>query len=58
MRGKSKKTTINNFVAKHAKSFCKATTHRDKKNDYKRNDKHRPNYKNYDGVSIMSVRFI
>ena len=30
-----------NLVAKHARTFNKAQTHRDKKNDYKRNEKHK-----------------
>lgn len=49
-----KTPSIRNFVAKNAGKFCKARTHRDRKNDYKRNDKHRPNYKDYGDVLIFS----
>jgi hypothetical protein len=33
-----------NPVAKHARTFNKATVQRDKKNDYKRKPKHAPKY--------------
>lgn len=32
---------MNNLVAKHARQFNKATVQRDKKNDYKRKQKHK-----------------
>lgn len=32
---------MNNLVAKHARTFNKATVQRDKKNDYKRKAKHK-----------------
>lgn len=38
---KAKAPTTNNLVAKHAREFNKAQVHRDRKNDYKRNEKHR-----------------
>ena len=47
--------SIRNLVAKNAGKFCKARTHRDRKNDYKRNDKHRPNYKDYGDVSFPTL---
>lgn len=31
---------LKNLVAKHAHAFNKATTHRDRKNDYRRKEKH------------------
>lgn len=31
---------INNLVAKHARKVCKAAIHRDRKNDYRRKEKH------------------
>ena len=33
-------SNANNLVAKHAREFNKAATHRDRKNDYKRKSKH------------------
>lgn len=37
---------VNNFVAKHCRTFCKATVQVDRKKDSKRgNDKHKQNYK-------------
>jgi hypothetical protein len=36
-----KKSTLNNPVAKHARKFNKHAVHRDRKNDYQRNAKHR-----------------
>lgn len=35
------KMKANNLVAKHARNFNKASVQRDRKNDYRRNDKHR-----------------
>jgi len=35
---------MQNLVAKHARKFNKATVQRDKKNDYKRNTKHKKVY--------------
>ena len=32
---------MSNLVAKHARKFNKAATHRDKKNDYSRKTKHK-----------------
>lgn len=40
-KNKDKTPSVNNLVAKHARTFNKAQTHRDKKNDYKRNEKHK-----------------
>lgn len=39
--GESKEQPIRNFVAKHARKMHKAGPMRDKKNDYKRNPKHK-----------------
>ena len=41
---KKKKTGVSkerNFVAKHMNEFNRAQTHRDRKNDYSRKEKHR-----------------
>jgi hypothetical protein len=35
---------MNNPVAKHANKFNKAATHRDRKNDYKRKQKHKKSW--------------
>ena len=37
---KQKKASVNNLVAKHARTYNTAQVHRDRKNDYKRKDKH------------------
>lgn len=42
---KDVKPSINNLVAKHAHKFNKSAVHRDKKNDYKRKDKHKKDLK-------------
>lgn len=38
---KPKEPAVNNLVAKHAREFNKSQVHRDRKNDYRRNEKHR-----------------
>jgi hypothetical protein len=35
---------MNNLVAKFARKYNKATVQRDRKNDYKRNSKHKKGY--------------
>lgn len=40
-KSKGKAPTQHNFVAKHANHVCRASVHRDKKNDYQRKSKHR-----------------
>ena len=44
-----------NFVAKYMNEFNHAQTHRDRKNDYRRNEKHR-NSKDY-GVLVFTAPF-
>jgi hypothetical protein len=50
-----KKPSIRNFVAKNAGKFCKAKTHRDRKNDYTRKEKHRQNYKDGGDASVINA---
>ena len=45
-----------NFVAKYMNEFNQAQTHRDRKNDYRRNEKHR-NRKDYGVVVLKPALF-
>jgi len=51
----SNKPVQRDFVAKYMNEFNHARTHRDRKNDYRRNEKHR---KDYDASSLLAFSSI